>query len=445
MACLARWVGVLVVLCALACGDDQVADMDGDDSDGPAGSGDGDGDTRDDGADDVFRFAGDSGAGEGTDAALTDDTGSSGTELPEPVVGDGWLRFQEVEPSEEGAVRLDVDVPAGADSMVLTLDPRTLPRSLALVALTAPDGELLYDFRDEETEFPYQPTSLRNANDHLPYSFMFPTNPQMRLQSGTYGVLLFVDDPSEPVDVDVVFQQLPGGDAEPRLGIVLWFADGTTMDAAQARDDVDFQDAVDGMVGIFRSAGIRIDEVEYGNLGAGDETLATVEGDADLAELIAELRGDSAQVLHVIFVEHMENEAGNTIRTRTSGAPGPPAHPSFARRGAAVIALDTLPSSIRRMGEVLAHEAAHYLGLAHTTEIDGSHDPIVDTAECPADLASETLPSGEEVLVPADCSDHDGYNLMFYRPPLGSMDQRELTNGQAVIMAVNPMVRWVEP
>jgi len=74
-------------------------------------------------------------------------------------------------------------------------------------------------------------------------------------------------------------------------------------------------------------------------------------------------------------------------------------------------------------GLIIAHEIGHYLGLFHTTEIDGErHDPIADTPEC----SSRDFP--------LDCPDLG--NLMF---PIGVPGNIALTAGQAHTVRANPL------
>ena len=79
------------------------------------------------------------------------------------------------------------------------------------------------------------------------------------------------------------------------------------------------------------------------------------------------------------------------------------------------------------MGRVIAHEAGHYLGLFHTTEVGGeAADPMPDTAQCPARRWDR----------PDGCP--DALNLMF---PLAGLGSDVLTAGQADVLHANPLVR----
>ena len=76
-------------------------------------------------------------------------------------------------------------------------------------------------------------------------------------------------------------------------------------------------------------------------------------------------------------------------------------------------------------GNVLAHEVGHYLGLFHTSEVNGaSFDPLRDTDEC----RSRQFPEG--------CPDIT--NLMF---PLARSDNGELSPLQASVVRANPLTK----
>jgi hypothetical protein len=76
-------------------------------------------------------------------------------------------------------------------------------------------------------------------------------------------------------------------------------------------------------------------------------------------------------------------------------------------------------------GSILGHELGHFLGLHHTSELDGlQHDMLADTPECGPDE------------VPFSCPDLG--NLMF---PLADIANTGLTPGQAFMLHSNPLTK----
>ncbi len=82
---------------------------------------------------------------------------------------------------------------------------------------------------------------------------------------------------------------------------------------------------------------------------------------------------------------------------------------------------------------VVWHEAAHHLGLYHTTEEDGLFfDLISDTPECPADRFDE---NGDGFVDLFECDRHGADNFMFY-----DGDGTTMTSGQAWSIRRHPLL-----
>jgi hypothetical protein len=122
----------------------------------------------------------------------------------------------------------------------------------------------------------------------------------------------------------------------------------------------------------------------------------------------------------------------------SGGIPGPAFVPGTRHSGVAVSTLGA-PAILsddlaRNIGRTMAHEAAHFLGLFHTTEIDGQHhDLLLDTPECPKD--KDVNVNGLEA---SECVNFDGQNLMFWD---GGGSGIQLTDGQRLVLHRNPLIR----
>ena len=378
------------------------------------------------------------------DAAAQADAGDDGG--PAPIVGDDYVRYDALQPSPQGVVRLSFEAPEDALSFVATVDCEPAPRAIVLLEVRGPLG--LWWSAFEQGPHAFEPLVRANLSEFVPYSVMLPSAPELPLVPGRYELALRVGTDGEtPVRADVVFRRAPAEPAAGELAVVLWFVEGAGLDAAAAGAHARLQDGLLAFADILAAAGIGLTLMPSRDLsGQGAAELAMLEGDVETAELLARLAAEGGvagqPVLDIVFVAGIDAGEGKTVRGKTTGLPGPPPHPELPRRGAVILALDTLPVSAGRIGEMLAHESAHYLGLRHSSEFDGlRHDPLADTPECPAGRSSQMSSDGTPVLSAEDCADLDGGNLLFYTPPQQFMAQDALSADQQFVLLRSPLLR----
>ncbi|MEZ4247993.1 MAG: M43 family zinc metalloprotease [Polyangiales bacterium] len=134
-----------------------------------------------------------------------------------------------------------------------------------------------------------------------------------------------------------------------------------------------------------------------------------LDGDpGELQELFALGAGSGRGSLPIFLVRDISGALGIA-----GDIPGAWMHPGEITNGIA-ISVDAIfePDPLTpTFGVVLAHETGHYLGLFHSTEIDGTVlDPIADTPEC----GPERDTDGDGLLFEAECEGAGGDNFMFW-------------------------------
>lgn len=146
--------------------------------------------------------------------------------------------------------------------------------------------------------------------------------------------------------------------------------------------------------------------------------------------------------LTFFFVPQLKISFGDLNPTvgLSGGAPGPALVQGTRHSGVAIRtfgSLANLTDDVARLqGNTMAHEAAHFLGLFHTTESNGSHDPLSDTPECP--IGNDANNNG--LLDASECSNFDANNLMFYEGGSLGLAQDQLTDEQRLVLNRNPLI-----
>ncbi len=197
---------------------------------------------------------------------------------------------------------------------------------------------------------------------------------------------------------------------------------------------------------IFALANIQVNVVGHFDCDPSDQTrfaLINIEN-GELRDLLATSQNISNRALNFFFVRGFEDGQVLGVAGKIGG---PPLIQGTRYSGVVVSTLggpigEMTQEDLLLQGSTVAHEGAHYLGLYHPTEAEGSGrglvDPIGDTPECPA---SSDL-NGNEQVSAAECRQFDGANLMFWTSPARNdqITQEQLTPGQKFVLYRNPYV-----
>ena len=184
--------------------------------------------------------------------------------------------------------------------------------------------------------------------------------------------------------------------------------------------------------------------VERGGPAVGEVDVVQLPGDTFLAyddsnSLRATVvNAERTRAVNVFVVQDYASSDGTL--GEAGGIPGPLGLQGVDGAGV-IVALDAHKTAsgavdTQLLGEVIAHEVGHQLGLFHTTESDGSRsEPLADTPACPE--SADT--NGDGYFSAGECRDWDGANFMFWVS--GVFTQDVVSQEQGLVLALSPVAR----
>ena len=352
-----------------------------------------------------------------------------------------YLRFGSGQVTTAGTTKLTVKVPAGSVSFALVLDGNGDADVLAN-RIEAPSGTLAFDMNDSD--------SKNFSEQHiLPYTVVVPNHPSVTMEAGKWELNLLATEDVE-VTATALIQTAEQDTQTLSARVILVLSDDQDLDATSAAENPEFQALLNGIADVFSQAGIQFSVVETLGVDADQATeygvLDSIDGEnSELAQLLR-LGGDTDdRVINLFFVEDIAVGSGRTrIAGVSGGTPGPPTFNGTGRSGVAINLSSFLadPTDIDTTIITTAHEVAHFLGLFHTSEKNGGgedsegFDHLADTPQC--EIGNDA--NGNGLLSVEECSDADGFNLMFWTAASAPIDNIRLTEDQGVVLRKNPMV-----
>lgn len=305
---------------------------------------------------------------------------------------------------ELGEVQPDVDVPFEVPEGTLGFHVQlrtTSPLSSGLEQIVDPTGEVVFD-QYSPVGSP-APLGWGLSSDGYAATAV-PNNVPATLRAGTWWLraggtaadarvyLQHTDDGAfhgGELDMHVYIPDgLPIEDPTPSHALTA--ADAATDEAVALRIDT-FYIALQDLFGIGRG------DVTF---HAIDASYAQVLDEATFHALIAESQaGGDGQQLHMVWVSHLEPWPDFNVWGLSPRVPGDTLT-AGTHESAVALAINPLFGAVAD-GFTMLHEMGHFMGLSHTTELEGGYqDPLIDTPFC-ADIATQ----------PQSCPDRT--NLMF--------------------------------
>lgn len=354
-----------------------------------------------------------------------------------------------VSPTNGEGVDVEFDVDSSVLSTVVVAAPAGERVTVIATELRDPAGERLLqiDTSTIDAVLPSLYASSVRAYPFLgpgPFALLYPGSPAHASREGTYLARYKVfGNGAQDVHFFTLQKRRSAGSDEPsggKLPVTFWFAENDFLDAASAgAGDAraqPFLDALAELRRIYESAGIELGTPSYRDLPAdAAQRFSVIEGD-EFNEIFSSVDTSVSPGLNYFLVDSIEVSAnGGTVVGLANGIPGPPSLPGLPG-GGVVVSLITLEGDPTLVGQVMAHEGGHYLGLMHTSERDGTlFDLLDDTPQC---AAADYDLDGDDLVEATECASEGGANnLMFWsaegRPEL-------VTAAQRFVLLRNPMV-----
>ena len=329
---------------------------------------------------------------------------------------------------------VEITVPEGALSFSLSMETiGSLTTPLYVEKLVGPALNSIYDYNDPLTS----KLSYGGGGEAIE-GFTYPNAPSLRVTPGRYTFGIVAD---APVDVEVSLHIKTGPSPQQgRFPLTLWFGANPYFDAATARNDPEFQQAVDRMKRIYADAGIEIAPIDYRDVAepaASFYALPLIDVDP-LAEIVTEMIGPApGEGFHMVLVDQFLLDDGSGLYGISGGLPGAvginQAPTLGVMTGLDIHFFEDGGLDVIELAATMSHELGHYLGLFHISEAEGtSHDPLDDTPEC-FDADGDGSVSG------AECGSDGGSNMMYWSSDQDFIHER-ISPAQGWVMLRNPGV-----
>lgn len=315
---------------------------------------------------------------------------------------------------------LAFDIPDGAVGFLIA--PYTTSNNrLTPTSLRKPDGSTL----DIQRDYEFLTVNQELLGNFVPLLFPASDDASFAQAFGGGRYELAIDTRASEICYYVLPQMAEGA----RLKLNLYFVGVPGVTANSAERDADIQAMMRMMRGIYSKMNIEVEVAQY--IDAEQQVASSYRIIRDLYDVFnlvatsTEPDQDPLSV-NVFLIEDFNVSDAPGLLGISTGIPGMGGFHGSAASGL-VFSTASLGQDNKTLGQTLAHEVGHYLGLRHTSEHLGvAEDPITDTPSC-------RVPD-----LPLICQDSSNFMFPF---ALGGDKQTGATRGQGFVLRHNPLVQ----
>lgn len=330
--------------------------------------------------------------------------------------------------AEDGTAEISFLLPEGISAFQVIA--HTGADTIRVVHLTGPDGRSLWNGENTRD----QALSQSWVPQPSPVTFNFPLLGSRPLAEGSYRLRYEVENIGDEsiVASDISATVLIKKDLTPESGVLLLnvvYSD-IIADSKISRDGVEA--GLNIAVEILRNAGIE------SRVNISRRTVfASILPDPELGDpMYQDFARDLPAGINLFFGVDADGLSGPRNEISLSGANPGPALPS--PRSAIVISVSKAAgndgefdssssdstverdSEIRYIGEAIAHETLHYLGLRDTVTFDGNlavSSDLLDSEKCPTvETCQENLGASENIMFPYPLRDDESDDVARFFP-----------------------------
>ena len=344
-----------------------------------------------------------------------------------------------------GGVSADLTFAVPDDAVSVTFVAHQTSGAEALpvtfVDIVSPTGESLFSLTDI-TSWVDPPNRWLPSETEGIAAILVPntTSERVAFRGGRHSVSVGLfprfagDTASASFEVVARIKRAPGARVSGGALDLNVFCATTGVTAASAPSNARLSRALDEFAAVYASRGVTLGAVRYFDVGgASFRVIDTVDGPtSELSQLFALSAGRTEQAIDLFLVDALVGTRdGFTLLGVAGGIPGPPATHGTGHSGVVVAFPAAVAGTAASLGDTIAHELGHYLGLFHNAEsvraCAAGTGPTATTSCAPF--------GGGDVL--ADTAPSDTSNLMYW----AALGGTALSPGQGYVMLRSALVR----